>query len=523
MRTLGIGSGTRVGLYLPNCLDAVAAFFALARVEAIVMPIFSGFGSAAVADRLRAFDATHLITADTYLRRGRSIPMKETADAAVEDVPSVQTTIVIRRAHPKAVPWRAGRDVWWHEVLSDARSSVLAAIPTATHAETPLMVLYTSGTTGRPKGTVHTHGGFAVKVSADLTHTFDVRPMDSLLWLSDLGWLMGPLVIVGAALLRARLVLYEGAIDYPAPDRLWSLVARHKISHLGLSPTAVRALRVHGTEPVLSHDLGSLRVFGSTGEPWDPESWGWLFEMVGRSRVPILNYSGGTEVGGGILGCTVLRPIRPASFNGPCLGMAADVVDEAGRTVRGKVGELVIRQPWPGMTRGFWEEEPDRYLETYWRSLPGLWQHGDLAVLDADGYWYVLGRSDDTLNIAGKRVGPSEIESAAVSHPAVIEAAAIGVPHKIKGTVAVVVVVLHPNRPRDTDLERAIGDRVAATLGSSFRPHSVVAVPALPHTRSGKIMRRFVRAAFLGADWGDITSVENPEALAAIADAGRTR
>ena len=316
------------------------------------------------------------------------------------------------------------------------------------------MLIYTSGTTGKPKGAVHVHGGFPIKGAQDLAHQFDLGPGDTLFWFTDLGWMMGPWAISGSLLLGARLVLYEGAPDFPGPDRLWSIVARHRVTHLGLSPTVIRALMAHGEDPVRGHDRSSLRVLGSTGEPWNPDPWWWYFRVVGEGRCPIINYSGGTEVSGGIVSGNVLGPIKPASFSGPCIGTAADVVDDAGRPVRGAVGELVIRAPMPGMTRGFWGDTEGRYEATYWSRIPGTWVHGDWASIDADGFWYIHGRSDDTLKVAGKRVGPAEVESAAVSHPAVLEAAAIGVPHEIKGEVVVVLVVLRPGLVGDPDADR---------------------------------------------------------------------
>ena len=377
------------------------------------------------------------------------------------------------------------------------------------------MLIYTSGTTGRPKGAVHVHGGFPVKGAQDLAHGFDLGPGDTLFWFTDLGWMMGPWAISGALLLGASLVMYEGVPDFPGPDRLWELVERHRVTHLGLSPTVIRALMAHGADPVRAHDLSSLRVLGSTGEPWNPEPWWWYFREVGGGRCPIVNYSGGTEVSGGIVSCTLLAPIRPTSFNGPNVGMAADVVDPVGAPVRGQVGELVVRAPWPGMTRGFWRD-PERYLETYWSRFPGTWVHGDWAEIDADGYWYIHGRSDDTLKVAGKRVGPAEVESAAVSHPSVLEAAAVGVPHEIKGEAIVVFCVLRPGETDTPDLRAAIGARVANELGKALRPEAVEAVPALPKTRNGKIMRRVARAAYLGLDPGDLSALENPGAVDAI-------
>jgi acetyl-CoA synthetase len=381
------------------------------------------------------------------------------------------------------------------------------------------MLIYTSGTTGRPKAAVHVHGGFPIKAAQDLAHTFDLRRGDALFWFTDLGWMMGPWAISGSLLLGARLLLYEGAPDHPAPDRLWDLVARHRVTHLGLSPTVVRALIPHGVEPVRGHNLRRLRVLGSTGEPWDPESWWWYFREVGGGRRPVVNYSGGTEVSGGIVGCNLITPIKPASFNGPCPGTAGDVADAAGHPLRGEVGELVIRAPEPGMTRGFWHDR-ERYVETYWSRFPGIWVHGDWAVVDADGYWYIRGRSDDTLKVAGKRVGPAEVEAAATAHPAVVEAAAIGVPHAIKGETIVVVCTIRRGEADDADLRAAIARRVVEDLGKTLKPEAVAVVPALPKTRSGKIMRRVVRAAWLGLDPGDLSALDDPGTIEAIRRAG---
>jgi len=284
---------------------------------------------------------------------------------------------------------------------------------------------------------------------------------------------------------------------------------------LGISPTLVRSLSVHGDRSISSHDLSSLRIFGSTGEPWNPEPWWWLFKKVGQSRVPIINYSGGTEISGGILMGNPLLPIKPCSFAAPCPGIAADVVDEQGRSVRGAVGELAIRQPWIGQARGFWKDA-DRYLETYWSRFPGIWVHGDWAIVDDEGHWFILGRSDDTLKIAGKRVGPAEVESVLVGHPEVTEAAAIGIPDEIKGNALVVFCALVGERQPDEKLEAVLMNSVAVALGRPLRPARVHFVTALPKTRNGKIMRRVIRAAYLGEDLGDVTALENPAAVEAL-------
>ena len=518
---LGIGPGDRVGILLPMLLETAVAVLAVARLGAIFTPIFSGYAAPAIASRLVDCEAKLLITADGFLRRGAWVDLKSVADAAVAAAPSVQRVVVVRRAGDAlAVPWSDDRDRWWDATTADGfvGGTVSRGEPDAheTDPETPYMIIYTSGTTGRPKGAVHVHGGFPIKAAQDLAHTFDLTGHDTLFWFTDLGWMMGPWAIAGALLLGARLVLYEGAPDFPGPDRLWDIVARHRVTHLGLSPTVIRALMAHGEGPVRSHDRSSLRVLGSTGEPWNPEPWWWYFREVGEGRCPVINYSGGTEVSGGIVGGNVIGPIKPASFSGPCIGTAADVVDENGRSLRGQVGELVIRAPLPGMTRGFWNDR-ERYEEAYWSRWPGIWAHGDWASIDADGFWYIHGRSDDTLKVAGKRVGPAEVESAAVSHPAVLEAAAIGVPHAIKGEAIVVICILHPGVADDEALRAAIAATVAAELGKPLKPEVVSVVRALPKTRSGKVMRRVIRAAWLGEDPGDLSALDDPGSLGAIA------
>ncbi len=525
----GVRAGDRVGIFLPMLIETVVATLALGRIGAIFSPIFSGYGAPAVAARLRDCEATVLVTADGFLRRGKPVPMKQTADEAVALAPSIERVIVVRRLgarhddRPPSVPWDPARDRWWDDAVEAARAAMIdeggGDERIETDPETPYMLIYTSGTTGQPKGAVHVHGGFPIKAAQDLAHTFDLRRDDGLFWFTDLGWMMGPWAISGALLLGARLVLYEGAPDFPGPDRLWDLAARHKVTHFGLSPTVVRALIPHGPDPVRAHDLSALRVLGSTGEPWDPESWWWYFREVGRGRAPVVNYSGGTEVSGGIVGCNLLTPIKPASFNGPCIGTAADVAAGDGTSLRGEVGELVIRVPQPGMTRGFWRD-PNRYLDAYWSRLPGTWVHGDWAIVDRDGYWYIRGRSDDTLKIAGKRVGPAEVEAAATAHPSVVEAAAIGVPHAVKGEAIVVVCTIARGETDDDELRAAIGRRVVADLGKTLKPEAVVIVAALPKTRSGKIMRRVVRAAWLGLDPGDLSALDDPTTIEAIRRSG---
>src|SRR6059058_2567422 len=334
-----------------------------------------------------------------------------------------------------------------------------------------------------------------------------------------MGWMMGPWEVLGATLLGATMVLYEGALDFPGPDRLWSLVERHRVSILGVSPTLIRGLMRHGSAAAEQHDLSTLRILGSTGEPWNPDPWLWFFHTAGRGRLPIINYSGGTETSGGLVTGNVLTPLKACSFSGAVPGIAADVVDEKGTSIRGQVGELVVRKPWIGMTRGFWKD-PDRYFQTYWSRFPDVWVHGDWAAVDEDGLWYILGRSDDTIKIAGKRLGPAEVESVLVGHPAVSEAAAIGVPDEMKGEVLVCFVVLRPGQKDDGALGLELMDLVAGALGKPLRPQAIHFVSDLPRTRNAKILRRVVKSVYTGKDPGDLSSLENPSALAAI---GATR
>ena len=492
---VGVEPGDRVAIYMPMCPEVAVASHACAHIGAIQVPIFSGFAAPAVEQRLQDADAKVVITADRSLRRGKWLDMRATVEEAAEHAPSVESIVTWSRAHGS----------WDGAELGPGTLP-----PLEVDSEHPYLLTYTSGTTGKPKGVLHVQGGFLVSIAREVAYQADGHEDDVILFATDMGWIMGPWTVVGGGAMGCRLVFSEGAPDQP-PDRLWRLIEREQVTILGCSPTLVRALIPHGNPDA---DLSSLRTIVTTGEPWNPDPYMWLFEQVGGGRCPIINCSGGTEIGACFLSPTPAIPIKACSLGGPALGMAMDVVDAEGRSLvqTGEVGELVCREPFPGTTRGFWRD-PERYLDTYWRRLPGIWVHGDWASVDEDGYWYLHGRSDDTLNLAGKRIGPAELESAAVSHPAVTEAAAVGVPHEVKGEVAWVFCVLGPGFEPSSELETEIGGAVAAQLGKAFKPDRVVLVPALPKTRSAKIVRRAVRAAALGKDPGDLSSVENPEAL----------
>jgi acetyl-CoA synthetase len=506
---LGVDEGDAVGIFLPMAPEAAIASHACAHVGAIQVPIFSGFAAPAIATRLADAEAKVLITADATLRRGAVVPTKAIADEAISRAPSVEHVVVWSRIGDESTPMTAGRDHVWSELVADTPGTLP---PRAVASEAPYLIAYTSGTTGRPKGALHVQGGFLLSIAREAAYQADLKPGDRVLFATDMGWIMGPWTVVGAGALGATIVFMEGAPDWPA-ERIWDLVERERVTMLGISPTLVRALIPKG-EPVT--DLSSLRAVTTTGEPWNRSPYDWLNEHVcGRGRIPIVNISGGTEVGACFLSVTPLAPTKPCSLGFPALGQDMDVFDESGRPVRGEVGELVCRKAWPGMTRGLWGDA-ERYLDTYWRRFPGVWTHGDWASVDEDGYWYLHGRSDDTLNVAGKRIGPAELESAAVNHPDVAEAAAIGVPHELKGEVPWLFCVPASGATPTTE---GVAEAVTAELGKAFKPERVIFVSALPKTRSAKIVRRAVRAKALGEDPGDLSTLENPESLEEIARA----
>ena len=514
LRALGMQKGDVAALFMPMLPETVVALFATAKLGGIILPLFSGYGAVSVAERLRDSGAKFLFTVDGFYRRGQTVALKPVADEALSAAPGVEHTLVFKRLGI-SIPWNAKRDRWWHEEV--ARHSDEAATE-RTDAEDPLMIIYTSGTTGRPKGAVHTHCGFPIKAAQDMMLGFDVGPEDILYWVTDMGWMMGPWEVFGTTLLGATMVLYDGALDYPAADRLWSLVEHHRASVLGVSPTLIRSLMRHDARWVEQHDLSSLRILGSTGEPWNPDPWHWYFQTAGKGRLPIINYSGGTETSGGLVSGNVLTPLKPCAFSGAVPGIAADVVDESGASVRGQVGELVVRKPWIGMTRGFWNDR-ERYQQTYWSRFPDIWVHGDWAAIDEDGLWYILGRSDDTIKIAGKRLGPAEVESVLVGHAAVSEAAAVGVPDPLKGEALVCFCVLKPGNAASESLREELRARVAGALGKPLRPEVLKFVDDLPKTRNAKIMRRVVRSAYLNQTAGDLSALENPQSVEAIRNA----
>jgi acetyl-CoA synthetase len=477
--------------------------------------LFSGYGAGAIVSRMVDADAKALFAADGAFRRGKAVEMKSIADEAAEQIPTLKHMIVLKRTG-QAIKMNEGRDHWWHELVHRQSDEADTEI---TNAEDPLMVIYTSGTTGKPKGALHTHCGFPVKAAQDMAFGTDVHRGDVIYWMTDMGWMMGPWLVFGSLLLGATMFLYDGAPDFPAPNRLWELAERHRINQMGVSPTLIRSLIPHGDEHFQKHDLSSVKCFASTGEPWNPDPWMWLFEKVGGGKIPIINYSGGTEISGGIVMGNPILPLKPCAFSAPCPGMAADVVDESGNSVRNAVGELVVKAPWIGMTRGFWKDR-QRYLDTYWSRWENIWVHGDFAAIDDDSLWYILGRSDDTIKIAGKRLGPAEVESILVRHESIVEAAAIGVPHEVKGSELILFAVTAPGVERSDVLRRELQEMVVAEMGKPLAPKAILFVSDLPKTRNAKVMRRMIRAAYLGLELGDTSSLVNPAAVEEIRGAG---
>ena len=509
LRKLGLRRGDVVAIYMPMLPEIAAAYFAIAKIGAIAMPLFSGFGPQPILDRLVDSSAKAVITVDGGWRRGKCVAMKSVLDNAALHAPALKHIVVLKQVGQET-PMQSGRDVWWSDIV---QSQPPAAPTEMMPADAPVMLMYTSGTTGRAKGTVHTHCGVIGKNLLDVGLCLDLKADDRLMWLSDFGWAAGTKIVVSAPMLGATLVLAEGTPDYPDPGRQWRLVETHGVTLCGTVPTAVRQMMRQPLDVVRRHDLSSLRATVSAGEPWNEDAWLWFFEHVCGRRIPILNYGGGTECGGAILIGTFHRPLKPCAFGSAVPGVGADVVDSQGKTCPpGQMGELVMRQPSMGLTRGLWQD-PQRYVENYWQQIPGVWVQGDLARRDADGLWYMLGRSDDTIKIAGKRTGPAEIESVLMESKLVVEAAVVGLPDALTGASLNCVCVAAANAgPLDSLCER-IAEVVATRFGAPYRPRRVLLVSALPKTRNEKIMRRVVRAVISGGELGDLASLVNPEAI----------
>jgi acetyl-CoA synthetase len=512
LRGLGIGRGDVVAIYMPNLPETFIAFFAILKLGAIVMPLFSGFGPSPIQSRLNHGAAKAVITANGTWRRGVPAPLKSVLDLALDSAPTVRHVLVIGRDNLAIeTPMRDGRDHWWQDIVAGNDGAIATA---EMQAEDPAILLYTSGTTGEPKGCVWTQIGFiGSMVTRDIIICGDFKPSDRFFFLSDMGWMVGAMCACIPSFAGASLLIAEGTPDFPDTGRFWRLIQDHGVSYLGVSPTIIRSLMRYGPEEVERYDLSSLRITASGGEAWTAAPWLWFFEHVCKSSIPIINISGGTEVGGCIFTGTPNHPMNPGSFSRPALGVGADIVDADGnRLPPGEVGELVLRHSSIGLTKSLWKADA-RYIENYWSTLPDLWLHGDFAMRGHDGLYYILGRSDDTIKISGKRTGPAELEGILIETGMVSEAAVFGIPHPVKGSAIVCACVPMPS----VDVEAGVADQLSAAIvtgmGASYRPERIIFVDDLPRTRNMKIMRRVLRAVFENKDPGDLSALANPEAI----------
>ena len=521
LESVGTETGDTVALYMPMVPEVISILYGCFKVGAIAVPVFSGFGVEATATRLSDAEPEVLFTGDGFYRRGSAISLKGTADEAIEEAGHVEHTVVYDRVGAETgevdVPWNDERDAWWDEVVETQESEYdTKSLP----ADQESMLLYSSGTTGEPKGIVHTHAGVLAQCAKEIHFGFDQQPGDRFFWVSDIGWMMGPWTLIGNHHFGGTTFMYEGAPDYPNPGRFWEMVERHRITTFGVSPTAIRALRKHGDDVVEQYDLSSLRILGSTGEPWDPESWQWYYEEIGNGECPIINISGGTEICGCFLMPMPINDLKPGTLGGPGLGMDIDIVDSDGDSVREnhERGYLVARDSCPSMTKSLWSGD-ERYLEEYWSTWEDLWDHGDFAQKDEDGFWYLHGRADDALNVAGRKVGPAEIEGVLVEHDDVNQAAAVGVDDETTGTAVVAYVVLESGVEPNDDLREKLRALVGQEHGKPFRPKAIRFVSEFPKTQSGKVIRRAIAAVHQGNDPGDLSSMENPSSLDEIRNA----
>ncbi|WP_299233608.1 AMP-binding protein [Natronomonas sp.] len=515
LESVGVETGDTVGLYMPMVPEVLPIMYGCFKAGAIAVPIFSGFGVDATATRIEDSECSVLFTGDGFYRRGSEVTLKSAADEAIAEAGHVEHTVVFDRLGAD-VPWNDDRDEWWADAV-ETRSDEYETKSLPSDQE--CMLLYSSGTTGKPKGIVHTHAGAQIQPAKELYFSFDLKPADRFFWVSDIGWMMGPWTLIGTHTFGNTMVMYEGAPDHPEPDRFWELIDRHGVTQFGISPTAIRALRKHGDEWVEGHDLSSLRLLGSTGEPWDPESWLWFYDNVGGGDTPIINISGGTEIFGCFLAPLPTQSLKPCSLGRPGLGMDIDVVDETGASVTESHdrGYLVARDSNPAMTKSLWGGD-ERYRHEYWSAFqdPPMWNHGDWAQEDADGFWFLHGRADDALNVAGRKVGPAEIEGAAMEHDDINQAAAVGVPDDTTGTAVVLYLVVEEGVEETDGLREEVRELVGKEQGKPFRPREVLFVDEFPKTQSGKIIRRAVEATYTGEDLGDMSSIENPASLEEI-------